>query len=353
MGVFKDIVASKDNFKTLQDKKYVRFEDLPLQTKTGEKVDVEFVANAYSVGEETIIQCNIRDITDRKKAEDLLLQSKQKYSDAFNISPNAIFIVKENDGKFIEVNNTFSLLTGYSRKEVLRTSSKKLKLWENYNQRIEIAHQLKTEKILINREFRFRTKSGEIFVGLISATKILIGEEGCILFNLSNINDRKKAEELVIEVKNRNESILNSIGDSVFACDKKGIIILFNQMAEKMTGISAKDAIGKNYKEIIFFLKESDEKPYIGFIAEAINRGTIAKMSDHVLLVRKDGLKIPVADSAAPIRDYMGKITGCVVVFHDVTVERQIDKTKTEFVSLASHQLRTPLSTINWYAEML
>jgi signal transduction histidine kinase len=76
-------------------------------------------------------------------------------------------------------------------------------------------------------------------------------------------------------------------------------------------------------------------------------------MANHVLLVRKDGHKIPVADSAAPIRDAVGNTIGCVVVFHDVTRERQIDKAKTEFVSLASHQLRTPLSTINWYVEML
>ena len=79
----------------------------------------------------------------------------------------------------------------------------------------------------------------------------------------------------------------------------------------------------------------------------------ITKMANHTLLVRNDGSEIPVSDSAAPIKSLNDKIIGCVVVFHDMTKERAIDIAKTEFVSLASHQLRTPLSTINWYCEML
>ncbi len=69
VGIFKDIAASKENFVTLQTKRFVRFEDLPLETYDKRKINVEFVANAYNVGEGQVIQCNIRDITDRKNAE--------------------------------------------------------------------------------------------------------------------------------------------------------------------------------------------------------------------------------------------------------------------------------------------
>ncbi len=86
VGVFKDIVASKDNYLTLQTKGYVRFEDLPLETKDGRKIDVEFVANSYDVGNEKIIQCNIRNITDRRIAELKLSSSLSRLEDVQRIA---------------------------------------------------------------------------------------------------------------------------------------------------------------------------------------------------------------------------------------------------------------------------
>lgn len=161
------------------------------------------------------------------------------------------------------------------------------------------------------------------------------------------------SESKIIQLKDRDESILSSIGDGVFATDSKGVILLFNKVAEQMTGIPEKKAIGCHYDDVVHFVKEIDGSPANDFVYEAIASDKITKMANHVQLVRKDGGKIPVADSAAPVKNVDGTIMGCVVVFHDVTKERQIDKAKTEFVSLVSHQLRTPLSSINWYAEML
>ncbi len=69
LGLFKDIVANKDNFLALQQKEYMRYEDLPLKTSFGRKIDVEFVSNVYLVDQHKIIQCNIRDLTERKQAE--------------------------------------------------------------------------------------------------------------------------------------------------------------------------------------------------------------------------------------------------------------------------------------------
>ncbi|NLO04750.1 MAG: PAS domain S-box protein [candidate division WS1 bacterium] len=72
IGPFKDVAAAQAAFEKLQEDGYVRYEDLPLQTKGGRRIDVEFVSNVYAVNGEQIIQCNIRDITDRKRAEEQL-----------------------------------------------------------------------------------------------------------------------------------------------------------------------------------------------------------------------------------------------------------------------------------------
>ena len=71
IGAVKDIAASRESFKHLQDKEYIRYENLPLRTKGGNNIDVEFVSNVYGVNGDTVIQCNIRDITERKKLADL------------------------------------------------------------------------------------------------------------------------------------------------------------------------------------------------------------------------------------------------------------------------------------------
>jgi diguanylate cyclase (GGDEF)-like protein/PAS domain S-box-containing protein len=76
VGAFKDIKASKDAFKALQKNEYIRYKDLPLKAKDGTLFQVEFVSNVYQVGDEKVIQCNIRDTTERKHAQDAMLKSE-------------------------------------------------------------------------------------------------------------------------------------------------------------------------------------------------------------------------------------------------------------------------------------
>jgi PAS domain S-box-containing protein len=72
IGLFRDIESNKTSFRALQAKGYIRYEDLPLLTKDGRHIDVEFVSNVYEVGDSRVIQCNIRDVTDRKRAEEAI-----------------------------------------------------------------------------------------------------------------------------------------------------------------------------------------------------------------------------------------------------------------------------------------
>jgi diguanylate cyclase (GGDEF)-like protein len=76
VGAFKDIKASKQAFKALQENEYVRYKDLPLRSKDGQLIQVEFVSNVYPEGDKQVIQCNIRDITERKQAQDALIKSE-------------------------------------------------------------------------------------------------------------------------------------------------------------------------------------------------------------------------------------------------------------------------------------
>jgi PAS domain S-box-containing protein len=112
VGAFKDIETSQADFKALQENKYIRYEDLPLKAKDGRLIQVEFISNVYHVGKEKVIQCNIRDITAHKRAEEsLYLQSS-----ALNAAASAIMITNP-EGIIEWVNQAFTKLTGYSSAE--------------------------------------------------------------------------------------------------------------------------------------------------------------------------------------------------------------------------------------------
>ena len=164
-----------------------------------------------------------------------------------------------------------------------------------------------------------------------------------------DLNNERNAAEAV---RQKDEAILASIGDAVFAVDRHKNIVLFNPAAVAISGYDQSEAIGKPYEEILSFIVEKTGEQDVSFVEHAL-AGKPSRMKADTLLERRDGTRIAVADSAAPIRDSDGSLIGAIVIFRDVSKERALDQAKSEFVSLASHQLRTPLSAINWYSEML
>ena len=101
LGFFKDIVANEAKFAELQTKQYVRYEDLPLKTADGRQIEVEFVSNVYLVEDERVIQCNIRDITERKRTERMAqdaLTTLNRPNNTRNIIRDLLKIIKERTG---------------------------------------------------------------------------------------------------------------------------------------------------------------------------------------------------------------------------------------------------------------
>ncbi len=112
LGLFKDILANREKFLELQSKEYVRYEDLPLQTADGRTAQVEFVSNVYLVGKHKVIQCNIRDITERKRLETALEKEKRIYEITL-ISVGDGVISCDNQNRIVFLNKAAELLTGW------------------------------------------------------------------------------------------------------------------------------------------------------------------------------------------------------------------------------------------------
>lgn len=274
--------------------------------------------------------------------------------------PNMIFVKEAKNLKFELFNKAGEELLGQKSEDLLGKSDRDFFPKEQADFFINKDRAvLKEKKLLDIPEEPIKTPHGE---RLLHTRKIPLydknGKPEYLLGISEDITERKERLELIARTKElsdtkaKSEAILHSIGDAVFATDMEGKIVLFNKVAEETSGFEAEKAIGKHYKDIFKFVKEPDGKESGDFIRAAIEENTIKKMSNHVLLVRKDGSTVPITDSASPVIDQDGKTIGCVVIYTDATIERRIDKSKTEFVSLASHQLRTPLTSINWLSEM-
>jgi len=184
---------------------------------------------------------------------------------------------------------------------------------------------------------------------IITKQQEMESQKTAILNVLEDVEEEKTSAQIE---RDKNQLILQSIGDAVFALDANRRIILFNQVAVNLTGYSASEAIGKRYDDIIKFIDERGGA-VIDFIETVYTAGQVVKMPDQIVLIRKDKTRIPVDDSAAPVKNAAGEVTGCVVVFRDVSREREVDRMKSEFISVTSHHLRTPLTAIRWYIEEL
>lgn len=173
---------------------------------------------------------------------------------------------------------------------------------------------------------------------------------------LNVVEDLATEKERVVREKARTEALLQSIGDGIIATDARGKTVFINPAAEELFGLSIGTSRGKPLTSLLTFVDANgqalpdNEQPTSQALRQ--KRRIQSSLASSYLVKKNDGTILPVTITVTPVIGE-GKPLGGISVYRDVTKESEIDKAKTEFVSLASHQLRTPLSTINWYAEML
>lgn len=148
------------------------------------------------------------------------------------------------------------------------------------------------------------------------------------------------------------EALFTSIGDGAIATDEFGRITRVNPAAQQLLGYSETELLGAWFPKKIVAVTSEDEP--INLIDRPITKAFLTgkPIAEKTYYRRKDGQKIALAINASPILLH-GKPLGAIEVFRDITFEEEVDRMKSEFISLASHQLRTPLSAIKTYSHML
>ena len=190
IGFFTDIIESKENYLELLKNEYIRYEDLPLRTTAGRSIHVEFVSNVYIEDEMKVVQCNIRDITERFEAKTALEISERKFESYIEHAPGGVFIADGN-GQYLEANRSASEMTGYSNEQLLKMTIGDITAEESLTNALVLFATLK-ETGKMSGELQFNHRSGLKRWWSVEAVKL---SEQRFLGYSHDITDRKKAEE--------------------------------------------------------------------------------------------------------------------------------------------------------------
>jgi PAS domain S-box-containing protein len=179
----------------LEEKGSARNIEVRLRAKNGHTLVGLFSADYIEFNGDRYMLSLVRDITDRKRAEEELRKSEQKFAKVFHEVPALVCISTLKEGRFIDVNETMLRMLGYRRDEMIGHTSLELNLWEDLSDRTAILQTLEEKGSAKNIEARFRGKSGQTFVGLFSAEYIDLDDERYMLSLVKDLTLKRQAQE--------------------------------------------------------------------------------------------------------------------------------------------------------------
>mgnify|MGYP005811202635 CR=1 FL=1 len=187
---------------------------------------------------------------------------------------------------------------------------------------------------------RMRHRNGE-YRWVISRAKGRIDKQGRLQRLLGvelDITERKLYEEALFREKEAAQITLQAIGDGVITTDADSVVDYINPVAETLTGWRLEDAMGRNIDEVFRAFHEETCEPLENPLTGSIRRARPMKSTRPVLMIRRDGNELYVESTAAPIRDGQGHVCGAVLVFHDVSESRELNR------KLSYHASHDPLT---------
>ncbi len=293
----------------------------------------------------------VLDVTDKKQAD-------ERFAKVFRSSPAPLVVSEVETGRFVDVNDRWLEMLGYSREEQIGRTSMEVGIWGDPKDRDRIVGKLRDQVFFKDEPVRLAAKSGESKFALWSGEIITLDGRDLLLSLVHDETARRQAEKalavrtniflatlaggiiillamvarLVAILRQRDKTMaalnesqenlattLQSIGDGVIATDDLGLVVNMNPVAENLCGWTLAEAKGKPLIDVFSIVDAFTRKPVTDPVRTVLDSGKVVGLANHTILLSRSGQEYQIADSAAPIRDVSGNTTGVVLVFSDVT----------------------------------
>ena len=267
---------------------------------------------------------------ERRQAEEALRESEGRFRTLFDNVVEGVYRATA-DGRLESANPALVNMLGFDSVEELLALPTTVPLYVDPRAREAVRETLHREGRVRNAELELRRRDGSVITVLSNARAVrnadgdTVGYEGTI----ADITERKRAEIQLSQEKEKAQVTLQSIGDAVITTDAEGRIEYLNPVAEALTGWNSDEVAGRPVPEVFQVLSESSRQPLDSTVLRCLREGLTVEFLEPSLLVNRRGQEISIQDSAAPIRDRSGRLIGAVMVFHDVSQERRLQRALT------------------------
>lgn len=277
--------------------------------------------------------------TELEKNREELAQVNSQFNNIIDFLPDATFVI-DKDKKVIAWNKAIEEMTGVKKEDIVGKGNKLYAIPFHGKPQSILVDLLNADDRIVLKNYNLLERQGDTLhaegfaPALYSGRGAYLKGKAALLFDgrgnyngaiesIRDITDRKKAEEALHREKEQLAVTLASIGDGVITVDLEGVVTLLNPVAETLIGYRQAEAIGRPLNDIFNIINEYTGEPAKNPVNRVLAEGKVVGLANHTALVAKDGTKRSISDSAAPIMDKTGKLLGAILVFRDVTEERQ------------------------------